>query len=218
VEFVNRPGVPVQAVAEGVVVFAGTDEKGLYHPIPNIYGNLVIIEHDNFPEYGKLFSMYAHLSKITVSVDQKVTMGEQVGEVGMTGAAIGNHLHFEIRQDAKNWLSSLNPELWLVPRTADDGSLRGGIAIRVVDAGGAFVPVVVNVQAYEDSSKPPTYSYSVETYDPETLNPDSYWQENAAISDLPSGLYRVSVVKGTLYERWVDVESGKLTVVTLVVK
>jgi murein DD-endopeptidase MepM/ murein hydrolase activator NlpD len=218
VEFVNRPGVPVLAAADGVVVFAGTDDTGLYHPIPNIYGNLVIIEHDNLPVYGKLFSMYAHLSKIDVSVNQKVTTGEQIGEVGMTGMAIGNHLHFEIRQDFKNWLSTLNPELWLIPRPDDDGTLRGGIAIRVVDASGAFVPAAINVQAYEDPAGTPVYTYIVETYDPETLNLHSYWQENAAISDLPPGRYRVSVVKGTLYEHWIDVKSEKITVVTFVVK
>jgi len=43
--------------------------------------------------------------------------------------------------------------------------------------------------------------------------------ENAALGDLPAGDYRIALkYNGQLYERWVEVESGKLTQVVLVVK
>ena len=56
------------------------------------YGTVVIIDHG-----GKISSVYAHLSKTTVTVGQTVNAGDQVGVMGMTGYATGPHLHFEIR-------------------------------------------------------------------------------------------------------------------------
>lgn len=56
------------------------------------FGNLVIIRH-----YNGLETYYAHLSKITVEVDQEVGAGELIGLGGQTGRAYGPHLHFETR-------------------------------------------------------------------------------------------------------------------------
>ena len=43
--------------------------------------------------------------------------------------------------------------------------------------------------------------------------------ENAALGDLPPGYYYVALkYNGQFYERWVEVESGKLTQVVFVVK
>ena len=43
--------------------------------------------------------------------------------------------------------------------------------------------------------------------------------ENAALGDLLSGDYRIAIeYNGQLYERWVEVESGKLTRVVIVIK
>jgi hypothetical protein len=42
--------------------------------------------------------------------------------------------------------------------------------------------------------------------------------ENAALGDLPAGDYRIALEhNGRLYERWVEVKSGKLTQVVIVV-
>jgi hypothetical protein len=44
-------------------------------------------------------------------------------------------------------------------------------------------------------------------------------KENAALGDLPPGWYRVALkYNGHLYERWVEVESGRLTQVVFVVE
>ena len=54
-----------------------------------IYGKTIIIDHG----FG-LFSMYSHLSKFFVTLNQVVKRGEIIGETGRTGLAGGDHLHF----------------------------------------------------------------------------------------------------------------------------
>lgn len=56
------------------------------------YGNVVVIRH-----FNGLETVYAHLSKILVSVNQDVKGGEMLGLGGHTGRATANHLHFETR-------------------------------------------------------------------------------------------------------------------------
>jgi murein DD-endopeptidase MepM/ murein hydrolase activator NlpD len=111
VEFPNQSGTPVYAAGKGTVVFAGPDKEAIYSPWENFYGNLVVLQHED-----GLFTLYAHLSKIDVSVGQKVFTTDKIGEVGKTGVAIGSHLHFEVRRgDGKDYFATQNPELWLVP-------------------------------------------------------------------------------------------------------
>lgn len=81
---------PLFAAHAGPVIFAGWEDGG--------GGNCVITAGPN----GEGIT-YAHLSSIGVSVGQTVTAGQQVGLVGMTGAATGNHLHLEVRINGTNW-------------------------------------------------------------------------------------------------------------------
>lgn len=75
-------------------VMAGTVEAIQYSGFA--YGNAVLVRHgDNFS------SLYAHLSKITVSEDQKVDLHTVIGEVGSTGRSSGDHLHLEIRENGR---------------------------------------------------------------------------------------------------------------------
>lgn len=64
------------------------------------YGNSIIIDHGN-----KLTSLYAHLSKIEVEEGQEVTMDTEIGKMGATGRAFGDHLHLEIYDHGK----TINP-------------------------------------------------------------------------------------------------------------
>lgn len=82
-DFAAATGTPARTVGDGVVEFAG---------VQNGFGNVVFIKHANNQE-----TVYAHLSKINVQQGQKVSQGQTIGLVGMTGWATGPHLHFEVR-------------------------------------------------------------------------------------------------------------------------
>ncbi len=56
------------------------------------YGKMVVVRHHNGLE-----TVYAHLSKILVKVNQEVKAGEPLGLGGRTGRASTTHLHFETR-------------------------------------------------------------------------------------------------------------------------
>jgi murein DD-endopeptidase MepM/ murein hydrolase activator NlpD len=73
---------PVPAANGGVVVFAG--ELG-------IYGRTVMLDHG----FG-LFTMYSHLSRITVQKGNRVAKDAVIGNTGSTGLAGGDHLHFGV--------------------------------------------------------------------------------------------------------------------------
>jgi murein DD-endopeptidase MepM/ murein hydrolase activator NlpD len=212
VEFLNKFGTPVYAAADGVVIFAGPDKVAVYSPWPNYYGNVVVIQHAD-----DLYTLYAHLSVIAVEVGQNVQVGEQIGEVGQTGVAIGSHLHFEVRRvDVENYFSTQNPELWLVPNQNEIGQPLGAIQISVLNSENHLVKhAEYTIQYFVGLSQPTDQIYYGATYSADMLTGD----ENAGRGDLRPGKYRIALqYNGQLSERWVEVESGKLTQVVFVEK
>ncbi len=205
VEFPNASGTPVLAAADGTVVYAGDDTAEKFSPWNNFYGNLVILQHD-LPGQT-LYTLYAHLSKLDVSAGQQVTAGEKIGEVGMSGSAIGSHLHFEVRLDPHDYDSTLNPQLWLSPLPG-----TGVLSMRFVDADGRFVQAQPNVQYFPDPNAAFARSWFPENYDPSM--PAGSW-ENALLGDLPAGRYRVIYIwAGVVHDRWLEIQPGKLTLVS----
>jgi hypothetical protein len=212
VEFPNQSGTPVYAVANGTVIFAGADNEAVYSPWPNFYGNLVIIQHKD-----ELFTLYAHLSRIDVKAGGVVGVGTKIGEVGRTGVAIGSHLHFEVRRgDVRNYFATQNPELWLSPAKDANGDPFGTLMISVVDEDRKLVKYAeFTLRYYLSPSQKQVKSYYGITYSADMLN----GEENAVLGELPAGRYRIAIERnGKVYERWVEVESGKLTQVAFVVK
>jgi murein DD-endopeptidase MepM/ murein hydrolase activator NlpD len=65
------------------------------------YGNTVIVDHGR----GETVTLYGHLSRMNVSVGDKVKQGQRIGAIGNSGRSTGPHLHFEIRLDG----SPVNP-------------------------------------------------------------------------------------------------------------
>jgi lipoprotein NlpD len=91
-------GQPVTAAADGVVVYSGAGLVG--------YGELIIIKHSE-----QWLSAYGHNRKRLVNEGQKVKAGEQIAEMGRSGAA-RDMLHFEIRYNGK----PVDPLLYLPKR------------------------------------------------------------------------------------------------------
>lgn len=89
VDFTGPVGTPIQSVAAGEVVFAGT--RGAY-------GRLIIIDHG-----GQHQTYYAHLSGFAPGLEagRKVLRGEEIGYLGSSGFSTGPHLHFEVRKDGQ---------------------------------------------------------------------------------------------------------------------
>lgn len=84
-------GKDAVAVADGTVILS--QWKGGY-------GNCVIVDHG-----GGITTVYAHGSKLLVSVGQKVKAGQAIMKIGSTGVSTGPHLHFEVRKNG----SHVNP-------------------------------------------------------------------------------------------------------------
>jgi murein DD-endopeptidase MepM/ murein hydrolase activator NlpD len=76
-------GSRVSAPADGKVISASYQNNG--------YGNIVEIDHGN-----GFSTKYAHLNKIYVKKGDQIKFNQAVGEVGHTGRATGNHLHYEM--------------------------------------------------------------------------------------------------------------------------
>ncbi|MDP9188714.1 MAG: M23 family metallopeptidase, partial [Actinomycetota bacterium] len=85
-----KPGTPLVAVRDGVVVDGGA-ENGRY---AGGRGNYVVI-------YSRLDDRsYVYLHMLKPALMQKgasVEVGQPLGQVGCTGSCFGPHLHFEVR-------------------------------------------------------------------------------------------------------------------------
>ena len=86
VDFAAPTGTPVKVTADGIVDFAG--RKGGY-------GNVIMVKHSG----NRYTTVYGHLSRYAKGLrrGQRVSQGDVIGYVGMTGVASGPHLHYEFR-------------------------------------------------------------------------------------------------------------------------
>ena len=66
------------------MVYAGDQVPG--------FGNLVLIKHAD-----GWVTAYAHLSRIEVKMQDKISQGQQIGQAGSSGEVSEPQLHFEIR-------------------------------------------------------------------------------------------------------------------------
>ncbi len=96
-------GFPIHPIIDGEVTLVGRDFFGL--------GNFVEVLHeDGFK------SKYGHMGKIYVKVGDKITQGNILGEVGLTGHTSGPHTHLEITHNG-NYIDpqTLLPEIPWIP-------------------------------------------------------------------------------------------------------
>ncbi len=97
VDIAAAKGTPVHAPAGGIVTFA----QDLY-----LTGNTVLIDHGH-----GVSSNFLHLSRVDVTVGERVSQGQVIGLVGMSGRATGPHLHWGM-----NWFDvRIDPETMVPP-------------------------------------------------------------------------------------------------------
>lgn len=90
VDYAAPTGTRIKAAADGNVAFVG--KKGGY-------GNVIILKHAN-----GVSTVYGHLSRFSSGLrnGQKVSQGDIIGFVGMSGMATGPHLHYEFLLNGKH--------------------------------------------------------------------------------------------------------------------
>jgi murein DD-endopeptidase MepM/ murein hydrolase activator NlpD len=83
IDFAAPEGTPIYATGDGVIEKADDAEQG--------YGNHIVINHGFGYE-----TLYGHMSRMAVTVGQKVKRGQIIGYVGCTGKCTGDHVHYEV--------------------------------------------------------------------------------------------------------------------------
>lgn len=114
VDFRATIGTPVRSIAAGTVTWSTRDTTG---------AEWIEVDHGD-----GIRSRYVHLDYRAVRVGQKVAAGQVIAASGMTGRAVGPHLHFEIfvrgtRIDPVPWLTTHTtppPEEDPMPLTPED--------------------------------------------------------------------------------------------------
>ncbi len=92
VDYAAPTGTPVMSIGDGTVLSAGWGSGGA--------GNMVKVRHNSV-----YTTAYLHLSKTAVKAGQRVSQGQVIGYVGMTGTATGPHLDFRVWKNG----SPVNP-------------------------------------------------------------------------------------------------------------
>lgn len=93
VDIAAPTGTTVHAAANGTVIVAMGN--GRYN---GGYGDYIVISHPNGTQ-----TLYAHLSKVNVTLGEMVVQGEPIALSGNSGETTGPHLHFEIRGATNPW-------------------------------------------------------------------------------------------------------------------
>lgn len=113
IDFAKGNTLQIVAAAAGVVI----DAKNYAG-----YGNTIVIRHSDH-----LYTLYAHLEKMSVRVGQKVPILGNLGDMGKTGRSTGVHLHFEVytADPKKGYRYCVDPAGYL---DSDEVVLRKGVA------------------------------------------------------------------------------------------
>ncbi len=215
VDIGNPVGTPVLATASGEVVHAGPDNPALLGPYNDFYGNSVVIRLDRKLNTSRgeqdVFVLYGHLVSVDVQSGQWVGAGDYLGGVGMTGIAIGPHLHMEVRIGQNSYLHTVNPALWMRP-----AAYTGTVAVRLLSAAGrTWAGVQLSLYRFEEDGV--RWYRVIETYpEKESIGPDPSWGENGALSHIPVGTYLLSgFVNGEEVRQEIVVQDGETTFVEL---
>jgi murein DD-endopeptidase MepM/ murein hydrolase activator NlpD len=96
-------GLDLASVKMGSII-TKNDGKVVFADFNGLYGNMPAIAHG----LG-LYTIYGHCSSIKVQVDDEVRAGELIANTGMSGYAMGDHLHFGVLVQGVE----VRPEEWM---------------------------------------------------------------------------------------------------------
>lgn len=211
VEFLNPNGTPVLAAQDGEVVFADYDATPDIGPYWGFYGYVVILRHPELVvDEQVVYTLYAHLSEISVSVGDQVKAGDVLGEVGFSGVAVGPHLHFEVRVGTNDYNHTVNPVLWFAPLNEPEHPSTAMLAGLILSpAGVPLTKFPLKLEQLTTSGTVQAVHYP-KTYNAGSVNAHPLLGENFAVSDLPAGDYRLAFVYNQLYDIYFTLEPGSL--------
>ncbi len=88
-DYAASTGTPIRSTGDGKIIFAGRQGG---------FGNCIVIQHGQGYE-----TLYGHMSKFGkgITTGTRVSQGQVIGYVGMTGLASGPHLHYEFHVNGK---------------------------------------------------------------------------------------------------------------------
>jgi murein DD-endopeptidase MepM/ murein hydrolase activator NlpD len=208
----NPMDTPVLAVADGEIVFAGSDAEQVVGLYANFYGNAIILRPDRTHDEQPIFCVYGHLNRVDVGVGQRVKAGQTIGAIGMTGIAMGPHLHFEVRFAVNDYEHTVNPELWLQPLP---GLGAGTIAGRAMNSQGQFLDGQM-IAIYRADELDKLWRESFTYIRKEGIGPDPAWNENFGFTDVWAGDYVLKTkIEGQIITAAVTVRSGETAFVEL---
>ncbi|UYN89200.1 MAG: M23 family metallopeptidase [Anaerolineales bacterium] len=198
-------GTPVRAAGDGTIVWAsyGQTYNSPYF-LDDPYGISIVIRHDFGYNGDRLWTVYAHLSSVSVEMGQRVQQGELIGLSGNTGLSTGPHLHFEVRTGTNTTNFTYNPELWLAPPEGY-GVLVGRVAN---ERNQLLLNWLTEVRSLDTGELWTNYTY----FTGFRLRSDPYYKENLVLTNLPAGRYEVAV---PLYSIWwrteIEIKPGAVT-------
>lgn len=86
IDYIIPIETPVKSALDGTVFKIENSNTG--------FGLSIIIKHES-----NFYTLYGHLSKISVFAGEKVSQGQTIGFSGNSGRSTGAHLHFAIKNE-----------------------------------------------------------------------------------------------------------------------
>lgn len=116
IDFKTPLNTPIKAAGSGKVVFANwattLSANNPWLIAPAYAGITVVIDHGD-----GLLTLYAHLNKTDLNVNDRVVQGQTIGLSGSTGLSTGPHLHFEVigwpLKPTNGFYGRLNPNKYI---------------------------------------------------------------------------------------------------------
>jgi murein DD-endopeptidase MepM/ murein hydrolase activator NlpD len=96
-------GLDLASVHNGAIL-SSNGGKVVFEAPNGIYGNLPIIDHG----FG-LYTLYGHCSEVHVHENDNVNSAQEIAKTGMSGYAMGDHLHFGVLVQG----IEVRPEEWM---------------------------------------------------------------------------------------------------------